>query len=79
MAKRAQVISTADTALDLADRAERGDTHAAYQLTQLMGPGSVTELIEFIAPSLQITTVGFDAVADGFFLAGFVEQRKASR
>ena len=72
-------ISTAETALDLADRAEQGDTHAAYQLVLMMGPGSVTELLEFIAPSGPITAAGFDAAADGFFLAGFVQQRKAGK
>lgn len=70
-------ISTAETALDLADRAERGDAHAAYQLALLMSPGSVTELIEFIAPTGPITIAGFDAAADGFFLAGCTNQRKA--
>lgn len=74
--RKAKGISTAETALDLADKAERGDTHAAYQLACLMDPGSVTELLEFIAPTGPITTIGFDAAADGFHLATYMKEKR---
>lgn len=56
------------TALELADKAERGDLGAAYELAGLLRPESVTELVDFVAPAAPISERGFNALADGFFL-----------
>lgn len=76
--RRTDPISSADTALNLADQAEHGNTRAAYELALMMGPTSVSELLEFVSPDGQVTTAAFDAVADGFRLAQFIQERKAA-
>lgn len=74
MARKARRISTEETALTLADKAEQGDEIAAYDLAVLVRAGSVTELLEFVAPDDPASC--FDAIADGFAL--FL-QRKAGK
>lgn len=69
-----------ENALKLADQAERGSTHAAFELSLLIYAESVTELAEFVAPTGQLTGPAFDALADGFNFAQYVKQHKeASR
>src|SRR4051812_45480659 len=67
--------STMTTALQLADKAERGDLSAAYELAMLLRPESIVELIDFVAPASPITTKGFDALADGLFLFNYAKEK----
>lgn len=71
-AKTAKDLRTA-TPLELADSAERGDLGAAYELALLLKPESISELVDFVAPSGPISTKGFDALCDGLFLANYAK------
>lgn len=71
-------MTMAARALELSDAAEKGSTHAAYQLTLLVRPDSITELIEFISPDGLLTEQAFDAIADGFNYAQYVQQHEGA-
>lgn len=72
----ADAAREAESCLILAEKAERGDTRAAYDLACLIKPGSIAELLELVAPEGP-TTRAFDAVADGFALAQLVNQGRS--
>lgn len=65
-----------ESTLVLAEKAEKGDTRAAYDLACLIRPGSVTELLEIVAPDGP-TGRAFDACADGFALAEFLRKERS--
>lgn len=77
MTARQTATESAESTLVLAEKAEKGDTRAAYDLACLIKPGSLTELLEIVAPEGP-TNAAFDACADGFALAQHVQRREKS-
>lgn len=59
----------------LADMAARGDKKAAFDLCLILRPKTITELVEFCRPSRNITTRGFDVLADALHQIRHVQER----
>ena len=62
MARR--VSQTDRDAVALLDRCEKGDREAIYDLTQIIRPKNVTELVDFVSPECPPRPEIFNALAD---------------